>query len=119
MCGFRRSVRHVVWCDLFRARRNVEHVDCAVEEGKGRNWLVEWNFVSRLVDPSERKVAVFSCLAVLHSVDCHGGVAGFPELGGTCVVRGDRDCLSAKPVADVIGVTVNERHSYRAVQDHF
>jgi hypothetical protein len=118
MCGCCCAVGHIVGSDFFGTCSNVEAADCSIEESESSNWLVVWDFVSRFVDSSEREVAVLSCLTVLNTVDLHWGVASFAELGCTWMISSETDCLSAEPVADIVGVTVDKRHSHRAVQDH-
>ena len=117
MRGLCCAIGYIIGCDLLGAGSYVEHVDRAIEDGEGRKWLIEWNFMSRLVDASEREVAVLSCLAVLDAINRHRGVASFSELGCVCVIRREGDRLTTKPVANVIGITVDQGHSDGAVQD--
>lgn len=71
----------------------------------------------RLVHSQERKVAVLPHLAVLDAARHEGHVAGGGELRFMRVVHGEGDGLAAEPVADVVGVAVDERDAHAVVED--
>lgn len=77
-------------------------VECAVEDRKGGLRLVVWDLMARFVDTSEGEVAVLAHFAVFHAIVHEGLVAGSGELGRVGVVQGERDGLSAEPIADVV-----------------
>ena len=107
----------VVWTNLLRPRRDVKHIDRAIENRKRRDRLIERHFVPALVDAGEGEVPVLARLAVLDSVDQHWGITRSVELGLVGVVRGETDRLAAEPVADVVGVAVDEGDADGGVED--
>ena len=116
---FRRAIGGIVVSNLLGTCRNIPHVDCPVEEGKSSDGLVIRDFMSRLIDTCKGEVPVFSRLAVLDAVDHHRCVTCLSELVGIGVVCSEADCLTAKPVADVIRIPVDERNANAAVENHF
>ena len=106
--------------DLLRPHRDVEVVDGPVEQLQRRDRLVEGHLVPALVHPGEGEVAVLARLAVLLAVDHEGDVGRLAELGCLGVLGGERDRLAAEPVADVVGVAVDEGDAHgAAIQDGF
>jgi len=104
----RGTVGPVVRPDLGRPRGNVPPEERPVEDLQRRDGLVVRHLVARLVDTGEGEVAVLARLAVLDAVDDQGRVARGAELGRVFVVGGQGDGLAAEPVADVVGVAVDE-----------
>ena len=88
------------------AIRNIPVVDGTVEESKSTLRLVVGNFMSGFVDTKETEVAVLADLSILSTIHGEGLVACGGELLAVRVVHGERNGLSTKPVADVVGVTV-------------
>ena len=72
-----------------------------------------------LVDTGEAEVAVFTCLAILNTVNHHGYVARGVELLGMRVLSCQRDSFATKPVADVVCVAVDKSHSHTGVEEVF
>lgn len=108
MRSLRGAVGLILGPDLDVALGDVPAVDGTVEELQSSDGLVVWDLVAGLVDAGEGEVAVLAGLTVLDAVDGHGGVARSAEIGCVGVVRCEGDGFSAEPVADVVGVTVNE-----------
>lgn len=88
MCGLSVTGSLQISRDLLLTSGSVKAIDSSVEELKGGNRLVVWDFVAGFIDTGEGEVPVFAGFAVLDAVDDHGGVAGGLEFGGVRVVDG-------------------------------
>lgn len=88
MCGLSITRGLQISCDLLLTSGSVKAIDGSVEELKGCNRLVVWDFVTGFVNTSEREISVLAGFAVLDTVDDHRGIAGCVELGGVSVVDG-------------------------------
>jgi len=88
----------------FSAISDIPVIESAVEHGESGLGLVVRYLVTGLVDAEEAEVAVLAHFAVFGAVDGEGLVARGGEFGAVGVVEGQRDCLAAEPVADVVGV---------------
>lgn len=104
MRGIRTAYTRQIRRHHLSAVRDVPAIEGAVEHGQRGLGLVVRDLVAGLVDAEEAEVSVLAHLAVFGAVDGEGLVAGGGEFGGVGVVEGQRDCLAAEPVADVIGV---------------
>lgn len=71
-----------------------------------------------LVDTEEAEIAVFAHLAVLVAVDGEGHVAGLGELARVSEVELVGDGFAAEPVADVVGVAVEEADADAVVDNY-
>jgi hypothetical protein len=74
---------------------------------------------SDLLDASEGEVAILPRLTILHAIHHHRCVARRVELLGVGVLYSLTYCLSTKPIADVVRIAVDHRHSDRRVEDRF
>lgn len=72
--------------------------------------------MASFVDAGEAKISVLARLAVFDTVDDEWDVAGFGELGRVRVGNLLGDSLPAEPIADVIGVAIDEGHAYAVVE---
>lgn len=79
-----------------------------VKELQSSNGLVERNLMTSLVNTGEREVSVFAGLAVLDAINEEGFIASCLELLAVLVLGSERDSLATEPVADVVGVAVDE-----------
>ena len=70
------------------------------------------------VDTSEGEVAILASLAVLDAINDQWCIPCCSKLRGMCVVHCKTDCLPSKPVANIVGITIEKRDSHRAVQNH-
>jgi hypothetical protein len=75
--------------------------------------------VASLVHTGEGEVAVFASLAVLHTVNEERRIAGGLELLAVLILGCEGDGLATEPVADVVGVTVNQGNAHGAGEDIF
>ena len=112
-------VRLIAARDGDLARREVDVAEHAGEGGEGADGLVKGHFVAGFVHAQEAEVAVLAHLAVLGAVDDEGRVAGGAELGRVDVVDLEGDGLAAEPVADVVGVAVDQGYPDGIVEDCF
>lgn len=107
----------VIGTNLGSALGNVPAEESAVEELQRRDRLVVGDLVAGLVHASEREVAVLASFAILDPINHHRGVPGGAELLSMGVVHGEGDGLATEPFADVVGVTVDERHAHGQLED--
>ena len=114
-----RPVRLVAARHHHLARRHVHVPEHAAEGGKRAHGLVKGHFVARFVHPQEAEVAVLAHLAELGSVDDEGRVARGAELGRVDVIHLEGDRLAAEPIADVVCVAIDQRHTDRIVENRF
>lgn len=112
-----RAIGAVIGTNLGRALGNIPAEERAIEELQRRDRLVVRDLVAGLVNTGEREVAVLAGLAVLDAVDHHGDVTGGAELFSVGVVHREGDGLAAEPVADVVGVAVDERDADGQLED--
>lgn len=123
--------------DVLGAVCDVHVVDYAVEHGQRGFGLVEGDLVAGLVDAEEadcsevsiclvgysyhgilveHTVAVLPDLAELLSIDYEFLVTSGSELFCVSVVDVERNGFSSKPVADVVGVSVEQVHANSLVE---
>lgn len=95
------------------ARGDVEARDGAAEELERGDGLVVGDFVAGLVDARKGEIAVFARLAVLDAVDGEWHIARGVEFVTVRPLRAEGDGFAAEPVADVVGVAVDEGDSHR------
>lgn len=74
--------------------------------------------MASFVDAGEAEISVLACLAVFSAVYDEWDVAGFRKFSLVGVGNLFGHSLTAEPIADVIGVAVDERHAYAIVEDH-
>lgn len=84
------------------AQNTLEHLQT-------RLGLIKWHFMPRLVNPHEAEFTILSHFAIFGSVHHEGSIAGLAKFMAVCVVDGERDGLATKPIANEIGVTIEER----------
>lgn len=92
-------------------------IDDAIKRRQATNGLVKRHFVPGLVHAQETELAVLAHFAVLGAVDDKGCVAGGVELFRVRVLQCETDGLAAEPIADVVGVTVDEGDADAVVED--
>jgi hypothetical protein len=102
------AVRAVVIRNHFAAIRDNQLGQHSPEVLQTGYRLVVRRLVTCLIQPREREVAILAGLTVLCTINQEGGVARSAELLGVCVVDGEGDGLTAKPVANVVCVAVDE-----------
>lgn len=119
MRGLRLPIRSIVLINLNRALSNIPSIERPVKQLQGRDGLIKRHLMASLVDPREGEVAILAGFSILGSVHGHGGVSRGPELVSVRVVRGEGNGLSAKPVADVVCVAVDEGDADGQVEDLF
>ena len=119
MRGLRLPIRSIVLINLNRALSNIPSIERPVKQLQGRDGLIKRHLMASLVDPREGEVAILAGFSILDSVHGHGGVSRGPELVSVRVVRGEGNGLSAKPVADVVCVAVDEGDADGQVEDLF
>lgn len=112
-----RAVGAVIGTNLGSALGNVPTEKSAVEELQRRDRLIIGDLVTGLVHASEGKVTILAGLAILDAVDHHWSVTGGTELLSMCVVHREGNGLATEPVADVVGVTVDEGHADGQLED--
>lgn len=117
MGRLRLAVRYVRRGNLSLARGDIPTIQHAFEEREAGAGLVEGDLVAGLVDAEEVEVAVLAHGAVLGAVDDEGDVSRFRKLGRVGEVELVGDGLAAEPVADVVGVAVEEAHAHAVVDD--
>lgn len=74
--------------------------------------------MASFVDAGEAEISVLACLAVFSAVYYEWDVAGFRKFSLVGVGYLVGQSLTTEPVADIIGVAVDERHAYAVVEDH-
>lgn len=81
--------------------------------------LVVRHLVPGIVHAQKGKLAVLAHFAVLLAVNDEGGVAGRRKSFHVGVVERKAEGFAAEPVADVVGVAVDEGHADAVVEDRF
>lgn len=103
---------------LLTARGYIPIAQHPPEELQAGQRLVKGHLMPGLVDPQETEVAVLPHLTIFVAVDDEGGIPGGGEFRFVGVIHREGDGLAAEPVADVVGVAVEERHPHGVVEDH-
>lgn len=88
------------------------------EEFQAGQWLVKGHLVPSLVDPQETEVAVLPDFAIFVAIDDKGGIAGSCKLLFVGVIHGEGNGFATEPIADVVGVAVEESDPHGGVEDH-
>lgn len=112
-------IRSIVLINLNRALSDIPPIKRPVKQLQSRDGLIKRHLMTSLVDPREREVAILAGFSILDSVHGHGGVSRGAELVSVRVVRGEGNSLSAKPVADIVCVAVDEGDADGQVEDFF
>lgn len=98
---------------------NVIVIDGSVEHGERSNRLVVWYKMTRFIDTKEGEIAILANFAVFDSIDCHRLVSGSRKLRLMDIVDSERYCLAAKPVTDVVSISIIEGDADTGVKKHF
>lgn len=88
------------------------------EKLKAREGLIKRHFMAGLVNSEEAEVAVLAHLAVFLALDNERNVACLGKLGLVGKVELLGDGFTAKPIADVIGVAIEETNADTVVDDN-
>lgn len=112
-----RSIRLVAGPDLLLALCDIPTEDSPVKQLQGGDGLVVWDFMACLIDASEGEITILASFPILDAVDFQGRVPCASELGGLGVVRSEGNGLTAEPVADVIGVAIDEGDTHGESKD--
>jgi len=114
-----RTTRTETRSQLLLSRRQLPSIQSTVKELQCGNGLVKANLVTRLIHTSKGEVSVFASLAVFHTVNEERRITGSLELFAVLVLGCEGDSLATEPVADVVGVTVDQGNTYGAGEDIF
>lgn len=74
--------------------------------------------MTRFIYPHEAKIPILSHFTVFFSIDDERRVISSTELCAVGVVDGEGDGFPAEPVADVVGIAVQEGDADGVVEDH-
>lgn len=61
---------------------------------------------------------MLSNFAILSTINCERLVSCSRKFGTVCVIDGERDCLPAEPVTDVICIAVEQSNADTSIEQH-
>ena len=119
MCRIDCSVRLIAPCHYRLASRYVHVAKHTAEHSQRSKRLIKGNFVACFIDSHEAVITVLSHFAILSSVNNEGCIACSAEFCGVRVIKLEGYGLPAKPVADVVSVTMIHCYANGVVENHF